>query len=90
MVVLHWQDSSDREVATAAARALAGVVVAAHGAADLEARMKTMKGWTLEEKEPPQQRLEYHSRQQESISLSLVHFRADMSENIHMNHYETI
>jgi hypothetical protein len=32
------QDSSDREVATAAARALAGVVVAAHGAADLEAR----------------------------------------------------
>ena len=36
------QDSSDREVATAAARALAGVVVAAHGAADLEAR----RGWT--------------------------------------------
>lgn len=31
---------SDREVATTAARALAGVVVAAHSAADLEANLR--------------------------------------------------
>ena len=45
-IAQEFEDSSDREVASAAARALAGVVVAAHGAADLEAR----RGWTREGK----------------------------------------
>jgi len=41
------EDSSDREVATAAARALAGVVVAAHGAADLEEVQEMLSHFTL-------------------------------------------